>query len=123
MSTNDSCTVVPRAAIGYPAGALTVDSNRTVALTGGTTLGTYTNLDGAGVHMNAGIAGQFFTAPTGAAQGSFVVGVDLTNLSWLSFDWDQGKTAGPDSKLPNANFTFGSYRGNDRIIYWRERLQ
>jgi MSHA biogenesis protein MshQ len=50
------------------------------------------------------------------------VGVDLTSMSWLRFDWNQeGDYA--DVLLPNANFEFGTYRGNDRIIYWRERLQ
>lgn len=123
LNVQDSCTVVPRAAITYPAGTLATDANRTVALTGGNTQGSYSGLDATGVKFNTGLAGQSFSAPTGAAQGSFVVGIDLTNLSWLQFDWDQGKTVGPDTKLPNATFTFGSYRGNDRVIYWRERLQ
>lgn len=123
LSAQDSCTVVPRTAITYPAGTLASDANRTVALSGGTTQGIYNNLDATGVRFNAGVAGQSFSAPTNAAQGAFVVGVDLTNLSWLQFDWDQGKTTGPDAKLPNATFSFGSYRGNDRVIYWREKLQ
>lgn len=127
LNAQDSCTLVPRAAITYPSGSIAVDSNRTVNLTGGSTTGTYGigngNLTATDVKFFAGVAGQSFSAPTNAAQGSFVVGVDLTNLSWLTFDWDQGKTLGPDTKLPNATFSFGSYRGNDRIIYWREKLQ
>jgi len=43
-------------------------------------------------------------------------------LSWLSYDWDQNGNYN-DVRLPDANFSFGSYRGNDRIIYWREKFQ
>ncbi|RYY01659.1 MAG: hypothetical protein EOO53_16840 [Gammaproteobacteria bacterium] len=123
VNASDSCTLLPRSAVTYPAGTLVSDGNRTVSLSGGTTQGTYTSLTTNTIGFNAGNAGQVFTAPTGAAQGSFVVSIDLTNLPWLQFDWDQGRTAGPDARLPNATFTFGSYRGNDRVIYWRERLQ
>ena len=122
LNAQDSCTMVPRGAITYPAGTLASDTNRTVALTGGSTQGTYTNLDATGVRFNAGVAGQGFTAPTASAQGKFVVGTDLTNLPWLRFDWNQDGNYS-DLKLPNATFEFGSYRGNDRIIYWREKLQ
>jgi MSHA biogenesis protein MshQ len=121
LNADDSCTLVPRSAITYPAGAISVDANRTVTLTGGSTQGTYTNLTSTNVGFNAGTAGQQFTAP-GSGTGSFVVVVDLTNLAWLRSDWNQDGDFS-DVKLPNANFTFGSYRGNDRIIYWREKLQ
>jgi MSHA biogenesis protein MshQ len=121
LNTSDSCTLVPRSAISYPAGSIAVDANRTVSLTGGSTLGTYTNLTATDVKFGAGTAGQQFTAPSGGT-GRFVVRVDLTNLPWLRFDWNQDGNYS-DVSLPNANFEFGSYRGNDRIIYWRERLQ
>lgn len=122
LNAQDSCTVVPRAAITYPSGTLASDANRTVPLTGGSTQGSYNNLDATGVWFNAGVAGQVFSAPTASAQGKFVVSIDLTNLPWLRFDWNQDGNYS-DLKLPNANFEFGSYRGNDRIIYWREKLQ
>ena len=122
LNAQDSCTLVTRAAITYPAGVLSTDANRTVALTGGSTQGTYNNLGPTGVLFNAGVAGQVFTAPTASAQGKFIVSVDLTSLPWLRFDWNQDGNYS-DLKLPNANFEFGSYRGNDRVIYWREKLQ
>ena len=38
--------------------------------------------------------------------------------AWLQFDWD-GDTIFTDD--PSALATFGTYRGHDRIIYWREK--
>lgn len=121
QNTSDSCTVVPRSAITYPSGSLSSDANRTVSLTGGATQGTYANLNLTGVNFTGGSAGQKFTAPL-TGTGSFVVGVNLTSLPWLRWDWNQDGSD-TDTSLPNANFGFGTYRGNDRIIYWREKLQ
>lgn len=124
LNANDSCTLVPRTAINYPAGSLAVDANRSVNLGGGSTQGIYALIDplaSGGVHFTAGTAGQYFTAPTGGATGSFIVGIDFTNLSWLTYDWNQDHTY-TDTSL-TAKFSFGSYRGNDRVIYWREKLQ
>ena len=123
LNANDFCTTVPRSAITFATKPISVDANRTVDLSLlGKTTGAI-NLDTTDVRFGAGTAGLSFSAPTNAAQGEFVIGVDLTNRNWLTFDWDQGKTVGPDNKLPDATIKFGSYRGNDRIIYWRERLQ
>ncbi|WP_019528129.1 DUF6701 domain-containing protein [Dasania marina] len=41
----------------------------------------------------------------------------LTVDSWLQYDWDADGTF---SDNPSARVTFGSYRGHDKIIYWRE---
>jgi len=46
------------------------------------------------------------------------VDVKATVDSWLRFDWNGDGT--PDN--PAARATFGIYRGDDRIIYWRERF-
>ncbi|HOY23694.1 MAG TPA: hypothetical protein PK002_11100 [Cellvibrio sp.] len=121
VNANDSCTQVPRAAINYPAGPISTDANRTVNLAGGATTGTYISLNPTYIGFNAGIAGQQFTSPNGGT-GKFIVGVNLTDLPWLRFDWNQDGDYS-DLSLPNATFEFGSYRGNDRVIYWRERLQ
>lgn len=121
LNANDSCTQVLRSAITYPAGAISTDSNRTVALTGGSTQGTYANLSATYVGFNAGTAGHKFTSPNGA-KGKFVVGINLATLPWLRYDWNQDGDYS-DALMPNANYEFGSYRGNDRIIYWREKLQ
>ena len=41
----------------------------------------------------------------------------LTVDSWLQYDWDADGTF---TDNPSARVTFGSYRGHDKIIYWRE---
>ena len=41
----------------------------------------------------------------------------LSNLSWLYYDWDAN---GTHDNCPSARVTFGIYKGNDRIIYFRE---
>lgn len=122
QSGTDDCTLVPRAAISYPAGNLTNDVNRTVALNGGSTQGRYTNLGATGVQFASGDAGHFFAAP-GSGTGNFTVNVDLIDMPWLRFDWNQNGNFSDDTALPPANFGFGQYRGHDRIIYWREELE
>ncbi len=123
VNANDSCTLVPRTAIKYPAGFISVDTNRTVPLTGGSTVGVYPYpvTPSTGVGFQAGTAGHYFTSPAGG-QGKFAVEVNLTTLPWLQFDWNQDGIYS-DPSLPKATFEFGSYRGNDRVIYWREKLQ
>lgn len=39
--------------------------------------------------------------------------------TWLRFDWDNNPATADTN--PNANAVFGRYRGNDRVINWRER--
>ncbi|MCJ8268611.1 MAG: hypothetical protein MJK04_04325, partial [Psychrosphaera sp.] len=69
-----------------------------------------------------------------AAAGSFnltlgqsteIVGyvpVSIRNLdAWLRFNWDEGVDGVADINLPAQNATFGQFRGNDRVIYWREK--
>jgi MSHA biogenesis protein MshQ len=115
----DSCTTISRTAITYPQGSIATDANRTVTLSGGSTQGRYGILQPTQVLFTSGNAGQYFTAPV-SGTGSFIVQVDLTAYPWLRFDWDQDGDHNDDTKLPDANFGFGSYRGHDRIIYWRE---
>jgi MSHA biogenesis protein MshQ len=115
----DSCAAINRSAITYPQGTIASDANRTVALNGGATQGKYTTLMPTQVLFSSGDAGQLFTAPV-TGTGSFIVRVDLTSYPWLRYDWNQDGNHNNDTALPNANFGFGSYRGHDRIIYWRE---
>lgn len=121
-NTNDGCTKILLSAIRYPAGSILTPANRTVALDVGSTTGSYSSVDATYVNFTNGDAKQSFSAPTGGGKGAFNVNVDLTASPWLSFDWNQdGNYA--DTNLPTARFGFGSYRGNDRVIYWREMLQ
>lgn len=120
LNTTDSCTIVPLSAITYPSGTLATPANFTVPLSVGNTIGTYTNSSG-GVHFASGNAGHYFSAPSAAGTGSFVVGIDLSTLTWLRYDWNQNGDYS-DATMPNVTYKFGAYRGNDRLIYWRERF-
>lgn len=118
-NSNDGCTKILRSAITYPAGSILTPANLQVPLTGGTTTGNYASITPTEIEFSSGDAKHYFSAPTGGAQGAFTVRVDLTSYPWLRFDWNQdGNYA--DTSLPNARFGFGSYRGHDRVIYWRE---
>ncbi|MFD2167781.1 DUF6701 domain-containing protein [Thalassotalea euphylliae] len=47
------------------------------------------------------------------------IGVTFNTVPWLQFDWN-GDNDGVHDDNANAIATFGRFRGNDRIIYWRE---
>lgn len=120
---NDNCTRILRSAITYPAGNILNPANLTVPLTGGSTTGQYlsTTTTTTEIGFTSGDALHRFSMPTGAATGSFNVNVDLSSYPWLRFDWNQDGNYS-DTNLPVARFGFGSYRGHDRIIYWREKF-
>lgn len=121
LNPNDSCTVVPSSAITYPSGTLDVAAHLRVPLSIGETIGSYSNFDSTGVHFTAGTAGHYFTQPDSLGMGSFTVGVNLSTLSWLRYDWNQDQNYS-DTTIPNASYSFGRYRGHARILYWREKL-
>ncbi|AEP28501.1 LamG domain-containing protein [Brumicola nitratireducens] len=54
-------------------------------------------------------------APGAGNQGQ--IGVSYDAYDWLNYDWDND---GVYDDSPSAIATFGVYRGNDRIIHWRE---
>ncbi len=44
---------------------------------------------------------------------------DLSDIApWLQYDWDMKVPLTDDN--PKASMSFGRFRGNDRVIYWRE---
>ncbi|MCK4866003.1 MAG: hypothetical protein KAT06_11345 [Gammaproteobacteria bacterium] len=118
LNTDDSCTT-------YDAtlGALT---NYTGNLSAGET-----TVTGAGT-VAAGEANIAFSAPGTDNEGS--VNLLLNNTSspgWLTYSWnvdcdnadaDDDITTGIDAGMcgPFGTASFGLYRGDDRIIYWRE---
>jgi MSHA biogenesis protein MshQ len=59
---------------------------------------------------------NLYLKPPGAG---FTGNVDVSGIvdSWLQFDW-----SGSGLTNPTGRATFGIYRGDDRIIYWRERF-
>jgi predicted acyltransferase (DUF342 family) len=54
-------------------------------------------------------------APGAGNQGQ--IGVLYNTHDWLEYDWDNDSVHDND---PYATATFGVFRGNDRVIYWRE---
>ena len=64
------------------------------------------------------VAGSFnlnLLAP--GANNTGDIGITFTSPAWLQFDWDGNGTHDND---PTGVASFGLYRGDDRIIYWRE---
>lgn len=66
-----------------------------------------------------GAGGVILTAPGNNNEGSVDVHFRVENF--LRFDWDSDVTTADTAPVNTANF--GSYRGNDRIIYRREVSQ
>lgn len=119
-TTADSCTTIATSAIAYPAGAINVVGNRTVTVGAGSSVGTYTSLAGSAVNFSTGDAGHYFTAPGSGKTGSFSVEVDLSSYAWLRFDWNADGNYSNETTLPTARYTFGTYRGHDRILLWQD---
>ncbi len=120
---NDSCTTIKHNVVTYSHtdGATLSPGIFIMPLSGGETTGTYpfglsTNDY---ISFSGGDAGHYFTVPTNNARGDFKVDIVLSEYSWLRYDWSKD---GVDDDVPTAHFGFGSYRGHDRIIYWRERF-
>ena len=64
---------------------------------------------------NIGHGEAYTLTPTTSEAGS--LDYELTVSTWLKNDWDSN---GSYAENPKATATFGLYRGNDRIINWRE---
>jgi MSHA biogenesis protein MshQ len=56
---------------------------------------------------------------TSGDSGVIKIELDVSAYPWLTFDWDNDGVA--DGAAPTMYATFGQFRGNDRIIYWREK--
>lgn len=64
------------------------------------------------------IAGNFnFFLKAPGVNNTGDIGITLTSPIWLKYDWD-GDGANDDD--PTGVASFGLYRGDDRVIYWRE---
>jgi MSHA biogenesis protein MshQ len=80
-----------------------------------------TTLSGQGTFSSGSTRDVILTAPSPSARGEVPVTYDIDSLPWLQFDWkNTDSTRGPFNNNPEATATFGLYRGNDRIISWRE---
>lgn len=77
----------------------------------------------ASVSANAVILGEYrefeFSAPSNGAQGALQIEYEVP--AWFKFNWQGDDDDNGDYvDNPSATVTFGRYRGNDRIISWRE---
>jgi len=122
LHADDSCTTIPFADITYPSGTIDAVSNRTITVGGGQTTGSYVQTDATSVLFNGGQTQHSFSAPGAGNTGTFSTQIDLTNRLWLSFDWNADGDHN-EVILKPATYTFGSYRGHDRVIYWQENLE
>ena len=66
--------------------------------------------------VNGGEELILLAAPGNGNYGSLNLLLDVE--SWLQFDWGSGAVSSPSGRV-----TFGSYRGDDRVIYRQEVLQ
>jgi len=73
---------------------------------------TDTSITGSGTVSNGLFDDYQFTAPGANKRGALLMEYEAP--SWLKYDWST------TDNNPSATFTFGLFRGNDRIISWRE---
>ncbi|WP_095497903.1 DUF6701 domain-containing protein [Paraferrimonas haliotis] len=57
---------------------------------------------------------------TNGYRGQVQAPLHLDNTPWLQWYWNWDGSSPTDLNEPRASAYFGTYRGNDRIIYWRE---
>jgi MSHA biogenesis protein MshQ len=136
LNTRDSCTQLSRSQLYLPAGSLDVSSHLDVALSGGKTSAQFSLIDSSMVYAQKGVVDVIFSAPTSQATGQFLMSADLQQYPWLVFDWNNngGIPNTQQCLLPvsdplrdtdcrvQSRIGFGTYRGHDRVIYWREKL-
>ena len=125
LSNTDSCSVIAANAIDLSgtaispfAGSTNVLNITTDAVAGSTSAVTDTNTQS---QATQGIFDLTLSSPTlvGVDEGYVPIIIDATLYPWLRFDWDGDDTV--DDVLPTVRATFGQFRGNDRVIYWREK--
>ncbi|MCV6604780.1 MAG: hypothetical protein OIF34_05720, partial [Porticoccaceae bacterium] len=121
-STSDSCSAIAVDQIQFNSAAVSA-SPQGVDFIGGASddsTGTFFFTAPSATTTN-GTFGLLFSPPGAGNTGSFPINIDLTNYPWLRSDWNQDGSF-DDINLPEATVSFGSYRGHDRVIYWRERF-
>ena len=79
-----------------------------------------TTVSGKGTFFEGETRQVVLSPPDPSKQGAVTLGFNVPE--WLQYDWDNADNNfdGPYVGNPSATATFGLYRGNDRIIYWRE---
>lgn len=129
-NTDDHCTQLAISDVSFTGATTVVDA---AADTITVTLGGVSSVFGLGDPVGAsdcltpvdigfcdGQAGIQYGPP--GAVVTYPISVNLTNLPFLQFDWDQDGIY-DDSTHPAVDIRFESYRGHDRVIYWQETLK
>jgi hypothetical protein len=108
LNADDSCTNLASVITTSPTGSPAMSN---IAVGAGNTTFTFNS------PLSAGLGDFGFTAPGAGNTGVVTISVNLNTLPWLQYDWDGNGTL---DNPANVTATFGQYRGNDRIIDWRE---
>ena len=119
-NTLDNCTNLPLATrifLTNPATAGGAEQPGNTAMTVG---GSTTSAIMIHSPFASGDADLSFSAPGAGNVGFVDIRADVSAFPWLQIDWDNNGSL--DTNL-NARANFGIYRGNDRIINWREIIR
>ncbi|MGX5174658.1 DUF6701 domain-containing protein [Aliikangiella sp. IMCC44653] len=112
LNTEDSCSTYIDTNISFAAGSYTDNLNP-----GETAIFSPTGTPAALVNGESSLGnGLWFSAPGDGNYGSVNVNIDLSSQPWLLFDWDGDN----NNENESTSLNFGSYRGSDRMIFWRE---
>ncbi|WP_440876238.1 DUF6701 domain-containing protein [Thalassotalea sp. PLHSN55] len=103
---NDNCTAFNADNISLETGTLNKDEVELNSASGFVASGT------------TGAIELSVKAPAAGKQGSVTVIYDI--YDWLKYDWSDADSDDAPNENPSATANFGIYRGNDRIIYYRE---
>ena len=121
INTADSsaCSAIPLTAINFDGSTIDDPAQRSVTLGSGSTTGSL-NINVINAQAAAGDYGLIFSAPGADAAGAFPLQLNSLN-DWLRYDWSGNDQA--NELPPEAIVTFGRVRGDDRTIFWQERLE
>lgn len=120
MNVYDNCSIISRSAVSMNGSTIISENALSINLVGGTTSAQFDVLNSSDIGFLSGDAGLSFSAPGASiASKSFTVDVDLSAMSWLRSDWNQNGSDSDDTALPTATMSFKTYRGHDRVLYWR----
>jgi len=104
-NTEDSCSLITKVASNWtfsnPTNNVTIN-NVTISGTDGSLMD-----------------GKFQNVFLSSGNNQGTIDIEYTTESWLKYNWS-GKVSNLHDENTSATATFGVYRGNDRIISWRE---
>ena len=130
LNTSDQCTKLPLSTVTFVGATNSVNAvtdTITVDVGGITSIFSFADpnggddcLDASNIGICDGQAGVAYGAP--GAIVTYPIDVDLSSLNFLQGDWNQDGNYN-DNNHPRVYVRFQHYRGHDRVIYWRERLQ